>query len=48
MIHVVVMECLMIPFTILIGLPLLIYIELLYEGVRNLKTEKSGVGGFVY
>jgi hypothetical protein len=28
-IHVVVMKCLMIPFTILVGLPLLIHIELL-------------------
>jgi hypothetical protein len=29
MIHVVVMKCRMIPFTILVGLPLLMHIELL-------------------
>jgi hypothetical protein len=33
MIYVVVMKYLMIPFTILVGLPLLIHIEL-FEGVR--------------
>jgi hypothetical protein len=40
MIHMVVMKCLMIPFTIFVGLPLLIHIEP-YEGVRvgDLKTE---------
>jgi hypothetical protein len=46
MIHVVVIKSLMIPFTILVSLPLSAHIEL-YEGVgvRDLKTE---VRDFVY
>jgi hypothetical protein len=45
MIHVVVMKCLMVPFTISVGLPLLIYIELLW---RSRRFKNIGVGGFVY
>jgi hypothetical protein len=42
MIHVVVMKCLMIPFTILVGLPLLILLSFC-EGVRvgDLKIQVS-------
>jgi hypothetical protein len=49
MIHVVAMKCLVVPFTILVGLPLWMYIELywailsFYKGdeVGDLKTEES-------
>jgi hypothetical protein len=43
MIHVMAMKCLMVPFTVLVGLPLL-YILSFYEGVGV----GVGVGGFVY
>jgi hypothetical protein len=50
MIHVVVMKCLMIPFSILVDLPLLIYILSFCEGVKSQKFQNCGVGvrGFVY
>jgi hypothetical protein len=49
MIHVVVMKCVMIPFTILVGVSLLIHMSF-YEGsgIRDLKIEESRVGGSVY
>jgi hypothetical protein len=49
MIHVVVMKCLMIPCTILVGLPLLIHIELLWRSVsQRFKNWGVGVRGFAY
>jgi hypothetical protein len=49
MIHVVVIKYLMIPFTILVGLPLLIHIELLWRSQsQKFKNWGVRVGGFVY
>jgi hypothetical protein len=47
--HVVVMKCLMIPFTVLVSLPLWIHIELLWKSQsQRFKNWGVRVGGSVY